>query len=258
MIAITTVLVALLVSLLVTRIATIALAVTGLSKEAARFQARSAFTGVGFTTSEAESVVNHPVRRRVILLLMLLGNAGLVTIVASLLISFAGAEESVQAWRRIAVLLVGLTALFLLARSKRVDRVLSRIITRLLRRFTDIDARDYAELLQLAGGYGVIELEVQPSHWIADKSLEQLQLRQEGIAVLGVQRKDGTFIGVPRGSLVIEEGDVMVLYGHTKVLGDIGRREAGREGDEMHRLLVEEHEGIAEDNDLTERRAPGG
>ena len=35
---------------------------TGTSSELARFQARSAFTGVGFTTSEAESVVLHPVR----------------------------------------------------------------------------------------------------------------------------------------------------------------------------------------------------
>ena len=60
MIAIGTVLAAILVSLLVTRVAAIALSVTGLSRESARFQARSAFTGVGFTTSEAESVVNHP------------------------------------------------------------------------------------------------------------------------------------------------------------------------------------------------------
>lgn len=258
MIAITTVLVALLVSLLITRVATIALTVTGLSREAARFQARSAFTGVGFTTSEAESVVNHPVRRRVVLVLMLLGNAGLVTIVASLLISFTRAEESVQAWRRIGLLLLGLTALFLLARSKRVDRALSHVITRLLGRFTDLDARDYAELLQLAGGYGVIELEVQPTHWIAGKSLEDLQLRQEGIAVLGVERKDGTFIGVPKGATVINEGDVMVLYGHTRVLSEIGRREAGREGDEMHRLLVERHEGIVDENSFAERQSSGG
>jgi len=50
MLAIGTVLAALLLSLLITRIATIALSVTGLSRETARFQARSAFTGVGFTT----------------------------------------------------------------------------------------------------------------------------------------------------------------------------------------------------------------
>jgi hypothetical protein len=54
----------LVLSLLITRVATVALTMTGLSQEAARFQARSAFTGTGFTTKEAEDVVNHPVRRR--------------------------------------------------------------------------------------------------------------------------------------------------------------------------------------------------
>ena len=47
----------LLISLLVVRIASVALVHTGLGREAARFQARSAFTGAGYTTSEAESVV---------------------------------------------------------------------------------------------------------------------------------------------------------------------------------------------------------
>jgi hypothetical protein len=64
MVGILSFLVILLVSVLITKVATIALAHTGLSHESARFQARSAFTGVGFTTNEAERVVTHPVRRR--------------------------------------------------------------------------------------------------------------------------------------------------------------------------------------------------
>ena len=52
------------ISLVTTRVAALVLERTGLSREIARFQARSAFTGVGFTTAEAESVVGHPVRRR--------------------------------------------------------------------------------------------------------------------------------------------------------------------------------------------------
>lgn len=78
------------VSILITRIATIALTHTGLSRETARFQARSAFTGAGFTTDEAESAVNHPVRRRMLMLLMLLGNAGIVTAISSMMLTFVG------------------------------------------------------------------------------------------------------------------------------------------------------------------------
>jgi prepilin signal peptidase PulO-like enzyme (type II secretory pathway) len=91
MVALATVLAVILVSLLITRVATVALTLTGLSLDVARFQARSALSGTGFTTSEAEAVVNHPVRRRIVMALMLLGSAGLVTVIASLMLSFTGA-----------------------------------------------------------------------------------------------------------------------------------------------------------------------
>jgi len=68
-----TVLVVAVISLLITRVATVAFVLTGMSQEAARFQARSALTGTGFTTTESESVVGHPVRRRIVMALMLLG-----------------------------------------------------------------------------------------------------------------------------------------------------------------------------------------
>ena len=89
MAAIISLLVVVALSLLITRIATVALTLTGLSQEVARFQARSAFSGVGFTTKESEQVVHHPVRRRIVLLLILLGNAGVVSVLASLILSFS-------------------------------------------------------------------------------------------------------------------------------------------------------------------------
>lgn len=243
MLAIATVLAALLLSLLITRIATIALGVTGLSRESARFQARSAFTGVGFTTSEAESVVNHPVRRRVVLILMLLGNAGLVTIVASLLISFSEANDASQAWQRILLLLGGLAAIVFLANNAAVDRAMTRFITSMLHRFTNLEVRDYAALLQLSAGFGVIELEVNEGHWTAGKPLQDLELRKEGVAVLGIQKTDRSFVGVPNGASVVEPGDTLILYGHKDILTAIGVRETGTEGDAEHRSAVDEHEG---------------
>ncbi len=60
MVALATVLVVVLVSLLIARIATVTLVLTGLSHEAARFQARSALSGTGFTTGEAEQSSRTP------------------------------------------------------------------------------------------------------------------------------------------------------------------------------------------------------
>lgn len=96
MFAVISLLVVLTLSLLITRIATVALTHTGLSRDSARFQARSAFTGVGFTTTESEKVVNHPVRRRILMMLMLLGNAGIVTVVASFMLTFVEQPGSVN------------------------------------------------------------------------------------------------------------------------------------------------------------------
>ena len=66
------------VSFLVVRAAAIALMMTGMEEKRARFQALSAFSGTGFTTRDAEIVVNNPRRRQIITWLMILGNAGIL------------------------------------------------------------------------------------------------------------------------------------------------------------------------------------
>ena len=76
-------LLAIFVCFLVVRAAAIALMMTGLDEKQTWFQALSAFTGTGFTTKEAESVVNNPKRRRVVTWLMILGNAGIVTVIVT-------------------------------------------------------------------------------------------------------------------------------------------------------------------------------
>ncbi len=189
------VLVVLLVSLLVARVGTVALTLTGMSRESARFQARSAFFGVGFTTGEAEAVVGHPVRRRIIMWLILLGNAGVVTTTGTLLISFAGGRDQLKS---VAVLLVGVIVLGALAMSRPVDRVLTRVIRRALARWTDLDVRDYAGLLELGEGYTVAELEVEDGDWIAGRELGELTLRDSGIVVLGIHRPDADYVGPRR------------------------------------------------------------
>src|SRR6056297_3712972 len=86
----------LVLSVLITKIASESLIHTGLSKEMARFQARSAFTGVGFTTSESESIANHPVRRKIIMSLMLIGNIGIISALASLMLTFVNTSQDAR------------------------------------------------------------------------------------------------------------------------------------------------------------------
>ncbi|CAN5794782.1 TrkA C-terminal domain-containing protein [soil metagenome] len=231
MTALVTLLIVIFVSLAVTRVATIALSLTGLSRESARFQARSAFTGAGFTTSESEMVVRHPVRRRIVMVLMLLGNAGIVAAVGSLLLTFVDAAPGNWAIR-VAVLGGGLLFLWILATSSAVDRVVSRVTTWALRRWTHVDVTDYAELLHIAGHHRVVELSVEEGSWIAGKTLDQLNLRDKGMLTLGVERSDRSFVGVPPLETRIEIGDRLTIYGRVDALQllDTGPRRGDSRG----------------------------
>lgn len=245
MVPVVSLLLILLLSLLVTRVASSALVHTGLSREAARFQARSAFTGAGFTTEEAEMVVNHPVRRRVVMLLMLLGNAGLVTAITSLILTFLE-PSGVSGYLRAGFLITGLALLAWLANSRRVERWLSGIIDRALARMTDLDVQDYASLLHLTDEYRLVEFSVPGGGWLDGKSLKETRLRQEGLVVLGIHR-DGGYIGTPTPDRTFCGGDVLVLYGHRDALVRLNERPGGPEGDEEHHeAVVEQSERLRE------------
>ncbi|HZG37003.1 MAG TPA: TrkA C-terminal domain-containing protein [Gaiellaceae bacterium] len=233
MIALVSLFVIIVGSMIVVRIATAMLVLTGLSPEVARFQARSALTGVGFTTSEAESVVGHPVRRKIVMTLMLIGSAGVITAVATLMLSFVGAGGGETAVRA-TVLLAGLLALLLLTRSRLVDRALSRAIQRGLRRWTTLDLRDWDALLHLGDEYAVSELHVADDSWLAGRTLDDLSLRSEGIRVLGIARPDGTYFGAPIGTARVAAGDIVVVYGKRAAIEALGLRPAGPEGDAEH------------------------
>lgn len=240
MIALLTFFLVIVASVTATRVATVALTLTGMSDQSARFQARSALSGSGFTTAESESVVNHPARRRIIMLLMLVGSAGLVTAVATLSITFVGQESDTNA-SRLVVLILGCLLLLLIIRSNLVDRAMSRIFTRLLTRFTDLELQDYTGLLHLDDGHAVLELHVEEGGWLCSRTLGELDLRDEGVAVLGIDRGAGGYVGAPRTSSEIRAGDTLVAYGVYDALIELASRQPGTEGDEMHDEAVRAH-----------------
>jgi hypothetical protein len=235
--AIVSLLAILTISVVITRVATVMLTATGLSREIARFQARSAFSGAGFTTNESESVVNHPVRRRIVLQLMLVGAAGVVTSLTTLLLSFTDASEG-EAANRILVLLGGLAALYLFTRSRVVDLALTRVTEWALRRYTRLNVRDYDKLLHISEEYAIVELDVRDDTWLAARPLQELDLRAEGVIVLGLYQRHGSYLGVPRPSVQPTPGDRLVLYGEDDNLAALATRPAGVAGDELHAQAV--------------------
>lgn len=240
MTAIISLLVIITLSILATRVGTIAFIHTGLSKDAAKFQARSAYLGVGFTTQESELVVNDPVRRKILTVLIFLGNAGIITTISSVIFSFISIEESGFFSTEIIVLFSGLLFLIALSRSKFIDRKLSALIDKALSRYTYLDVKDYYSLLHLEENYRVSEIKVKKEDWLTNKTLKKLELDAEGVRVLGVRRLNGNYIGAPKGDTEIKEGDVIILYGKTETLQSLENRKEGNSGDMEHSNEVTE------------------
>ena len=281
MTAIATLLVVLTLSLLTVRVATVMLVLTGLSLPLARFQARSAFTGCGYTTGESEQIVGHPVRRRIISTLMLLGNAGIVTTVGALmagLLAGGGGEqvlvESVDPetgevamtlelvstafplWVRMSFLGVGVASLWAVASSKYVERIVNRWTFKLLRKYTKIEVRDYANLMHLSGDYGISELRVGEADWLADRPLKELRLTSEGVVVLGMNRADGTYVGAPDADTTPRAGDVLILYGTTERLGELDTRRRNAAGQLKHVEAVADQQARRAESQVVDSADP--
>lgn len=227
----------LVISLLVTRIGAVAFQLTGLAQEVARFQARSAFTGVGFTTSEAEKIVNHPVRRKIAGLLMLAGNLGIAFVIASMIAAVSNASPG-NNFVQFLLLMLGLVVLYIIGTRRWVDQTISRVIEWALLKWTTLDVRDYVSLLHLADGYVVMELVVNDSDWIGNRSLAEAALSAEGVLVLGLHREGGKYIGSPNGQTMVNIGDTLSLYGPIDRLEELDLRQKGRMGDRAHRIAV--------------------
>ena len=143
------------------RMGTLALQRTGLSREAATFQAQSAFMGVGFTTSESESLVNHPVRRQILRYLMWGGYSG-ITVTVSTIVSGVGSSEG-SVLRFLGLMLVTAGVLLSIWQIPAVRNFADRLLSLIIQRIPKLQVIDFEELLEFDKGYTVAQLHVGPA-----------------------------------------------------------------------------------------------
>jgi MFS family permease len=207
-------LVAILVSFIVVRIGAFALQLTGIEPDIARFQALSAFSRAGFTTTEAERVVRHRTRRRIVSILIILGNAGLVTIIASLVASFT--QEGGYGWFliRLAIILVGVLVLYRLIIGSRVgDRILEWVRKPLLKRITR-EAPAIDEIFHMGKGWGLSLVTIRGESKNIGLLLADVTAGGD-IEILAIDRADAYLIH-PHSEEKIMEGDRLLVYGDTE------------------------------------------
>ena len=236
MIAVFSFVLVVLVSMLVVRGGAVALKLTGLSWDVASFQAQSAFTGAGYTTSESENIVSHPVRRRVIRAMMNLGSIGVSSALVTVVVTFTTAGDDMQ--QRTWWMIGSLILLVATIHTKVLDRLFIPVVTRYLMRSSTLQVLDYEELLRMEKGFSIAQLTVEPDSWLTGGPLKELALNQEGILVLNVRRRSGTVLAAPRPIIRLEAGDKILCYGLEGDLGLLAKRLGGPEGDRAHELGV--------------------
>ncbi len=226
----------LVVSFTIVRIGAIAFQLTGLDWSLAKFQALSCFTGTGFTTREAELVTGSAQRRRIASILMVLGNAGLVLMIATVAREFRAEEHiwislskrflpfqipaSTLPWVNLGLLVV---SVYIIYRSLTWPKV-SEWITHFLRKRIikrEIFKRvTVEELLVATGGHGVSRVAVLAGSPVIDKNLVESGLRSHGITVLAIVR-EGQTVANPPANMKILRNDELICFGK---LGDIRSR----------------------------------
>jgi len=200
---------------IVVEIGAVALKMTGLDIRTARFQSLSAFTGTGFTTREAEDVVVHSQRRRIIMILIFSGFVLWALLVSFIINALFSEHEFVPALVQLTVLLVALVFFYTLSRNKNFVRKFQKFIENLLEKRTKLRKRKIEEILHLAENFGVAEILLEKNSPDINKTLAGSTFRQRDILVLAIERSNN-IIPTPKAGDVLKKGDTLICYGKLK------------------------------------------
>ena len=219
MVSVLVFIIALVVSWVVVRIGAIAFQLTGLEWSLAKFQSLSCFSGTGFTTKEAELITGDKRRRQIASVLMVLGNAGLVTLIASAA-SALNPEHNVVPWLEnflnapinLAVLVIALYLVYKILTNRKITGKLTRYLRKRIIKQELLKPVSFEELLMLTGGYGISRIEVCEGDPIIDKTLAESDLRENDITILAIVRGEET-IPNPSANRKILKGDGLISFG---------------------------------------------
>ena len=207
--------------LLVLWIGSIALEATGMERSRARFQALSALSGTGFTTTHAEAIVEHPRRRRIVSYLMFLGNTGIIALIL-LVILYARAGIAPPSTTTIVIAVVVLLAIGLAIWLRLIDKLTTAIL-RLMGRERVISPHIAQKILYQAGDYALVRLAVGKEARVAGLVLNEFDFQQQGITVLAIERGDSVMSQLqPEEKLLA--GDYLLCYGKLDNISEIIQR----------------------------------
>ncbi|UCC94367.1 MAG: hypothetical protein JSW40_06030 [Candidatus Omnitrophota bacterium] len=198
----------------IVRVATVILKLTGLDEKTARFQAVSAFTGTGFTTKEAETILTDDMRRRTVTVLMIMGKVGIISVVGSLFFSFGKGTLETD-FEKALILFLIIYVFYKITTLKRLNRAFNRFIEKRIIARGIIKQKTLEELFHLPKGYGIAQLTITKDSEEKGLTLKEAGFIDKDILVLSIERKD-QLVPFPHADDVIQESDRLLCYGLLK------------------------------------------
>jgi Trk-type K+ transport system membrane component len=218
----------LLASIVVVTIGAVLFELTGMHWRQAKFQAISCFTSTGFTTKEAELVMVNQRRRRIASALMILGNAGFITLFATLVNSFAGdlkflkrqlpivdkiLPESLWPLANLLVLLLIGYLLYKGLSHTKISNLYVNFIKRRVEKQKSVKKVTFEEVVLATGGYGTLGINIKTNSHLAGKTIKQNKLSTDKIKVLAIERNQES-LAFPNESEKLEIGDKIICFGN--------------------------------------------
>jgi hypothetical protein len=197
----------LLVWLLILWIGSMTLESTGLERSKARFQALSALTGTGFTTREAEDIVNHPKRRRIASWLIFLGSVGIVSFLL-VMILYVRAGIAAPTLTHIIIIVASIIVFILLVWTG----VINGITNLILKLFHKTPVYAEGGVLHQLGGYGIRRIKASEIDKAAGLTIGKTKLKIKNATILAIERGEKV-LPLPKDTESVMEGDYLLCYG---------------------------------------------
>jgi len=212
--------------MIIVQIGSIALELTGLEESIARFQALSCFTSTGFTTKESEFIITNPQRRRIASFLMVLGHAGLVTLIATFANSLRPDVLTVKSrfpfvrvfpphllpWINLIIIISVVYGIYKLFTHTNFTKKLTNILKVHMLKKEIVKPVDYKELLIAPDGYGIVQIHILKNSPVINKVVSAMGMEERDFSLLAVVREEKT-ISNPQANTKIIMDDQLICFG---------------------------------------------
>ncbi|WP_194192362.1 TrkA C-terminal domain-containing protein [Clostridium chrysemydis] len=199
--------------LLVINFFTILFRMTGLPVQKARFQVISLLSSTGYTTKESETIVQHPVRRKLASWLMIISYVSTATFISFFVRMLSDSVTSIGFFAVIAFFCIVVFLIYRTDSLEKIETFFEKVIasSNIWKKLNLL----HSNAITSNRGYGVYEVYVSADSFLVGKSIEKSGLKEMEIEVLNIDKGDD-FIKFATADYVFEPLDKLTVYGNIK------------------------------------------